>query len=134
MWNSQGSDKLFWSEGAKMLLVDLITKYPDSIRDVRGSRKDFDKQKRDAWDLIFNDLLNHGMPSTTLTRVKSIWFKIKGQAIDAQKKWKHNEKTNPMTNNQKAIIDLIELINKESQHLMPMVRIFLLTTGEFSEN
>lgn len=137
MWSSESSDRLFWSDAAKMLLVGLIKKYPNSIRDVRGSRKDFDKEKHEAWDLIFKDLLEYGMPSTTLDRVKSIWSKIKSQAVDAHKQWKRNQKTNPMTKVQKAVIDVIELMNKESQHLMPMVRsirIFLLTIGEFSKN
>lgn len=137
MWNSEGTDKLFWSDAAKMLLVGLIKKYPDSIRDVRGNRKDLDKVKRDAWNLIFNDLLDYGMPPTTLDRVRYIWGRMKTQAVNAQNKWKRNQKNNPMTKVQIAVIDLIDFMNKESQHLMPLVsniRIFLLIFGAFSKN
>lgn len=122
MWNSEcSSDRLFWSDGAKMLLVGLIKKHPDAIRDVRGNRRDLDRARRDAWDLIFNDLLDYGMPSTTLDKVRNIWARMKTQAVDAQKKCKRNKKANEMTKLQKAVIDLIENMNKECQHLMPVV-------------
>lgn len=121
MWTTEDSDRVYWSDGAKMLLVGLIKKYPDAIRDIRGSRKDLDKEKRDAWDLIFNELLDYGMPSTTLERVKCVWSRTKAQGLDAQKKWKRNKKASQMTKLQKSVIDLLDFMNKESQHLMPLV-------------
>lgn len=134
MWKSESSsDRLYWSDAAKMLLVGLMKKHPDAIRDVRGKGRDLDRAKRDAWDLIFNNLLDYGMPSTALVKVRYIWGKMKTQAMDAQKNWKRNKKAKKITKLQKAVIDLIENMKKESQHLMPAVsniRIFLLTNGE----
>lgn len=118
MWSRSAENKIMWSDAAKMLLVGLVKKYPASLIEVRGGYR----KKNAAWDLIINELLDYGMPSAAVEKVRVNWSKYKTKALEANKRKKRSKNAPPLSKFHLAVIDALDSSSKKDvKHLMPKV-------------
>lgn len=110
MWTKKGDGSVHWDEEAKILLIELLKKNIDAITSDHQS-----SQKANAWKNVYDELIDAGMPMTSIDRVKRCWSRLK---MTQQNK----SRGSSMPNSKKLNHAIISLMNRAScRDMMPKV-------------
>lgn len=116
MWTTKSNGGLIWSEEAKVLLLKLIKKHRIVLS---NAGKDRDKVGK-AWQRIYIDLTEHGMPEYSVKLLRnSTWYRMRDQTVKIIKANKRFKAQVMLTDVQRIIKDLLD--NKDKLLKVPSV-------------
>lgn len=112
MWRQDGRS-VFWTDAAKLKLVDLMKRNSGALNSDRLS-----PEKTYAWKKIYDGLIKAGMPKTSIERVKKCWSRIqlaaKAQHTEQLKKYSKHGKLVPLSKLDQTIINFLNDVNSDN--------------------
>ncbi|XP_055302825.1 uncharacterized protein LOC129568666 [Sitodiplosis mosellana] len=113
MWTRKHDGTVLWSDAAKLKLVGLMKRNPDTVNGDRSGSK-----KSNAWNNVYDGLIRAGMPRTSIVRVKKCWSRIhlaaKAKYTEQLRKYKRDGRLVPLSQLNQTVINLLNDINSNS--------------------